>query len=234
MCPFCFPISLFISRLHLFWTSVPFLHNLTLCLTWNVRIIIISTWILSNIANLFMYHFYSMCTATAFGILPCICTYRNSYFNIPSILKDALFNIFCNLLQFMLLADLAVVLIFLEPQWDPRQDPKEQRWFRNLQGFCYFSATVATQDSGIFAELILFLNKHQNVSFVSRYNRRILLCCFQFLQYIYVICCCFQVADSLSSVFGDTNQSELAAFASYALAFPSNFLALVDTYDVSC
>lgn len=41
-----------------------------------------------------------------------------------------------------------------------------------------------------------------------------------------------QVADSLCSVFGETNQSELAAFASYALAFPSNFLALVDTYDV--
>lgn len=30
----------------------------------------------------------------------------------------------------------------------------------------------------------------------------------------------------------ETNQSELAAFTSYALAFPSNFLALVDTYDV--
>jgi nicotinate phosphoribosyltransferase len=30
----------------------------------------------------------------------------------------------------------------------------------------------------------------------------------------------------------DTNQSELAAFTSYALAFPTNFLALVDTYDV--
>mmetsp|Transcript_8827 Transcript_8827/g.32339 ORF Transcript_8827/g.32339 Transcript_8827/m.32339 type:complete len:457 (-) Transcript_8827:676-2046(-) len=29
-----------------------------------------------------------------------------------------------------------------------------------------------------------------------------------------------------------TNQSELAAFTSYALAFPSNFLVLVDTYDV--
>ncbi|GJN27624.1 hypothetical protein PR202_gb15664 [Eleusine coracana subsp. coracana] len=41
----------------------------------------------------------------------------------------------------------------------------------------------------------------------------------------------FQVADSLCGVFGETNQSELAAFASYALAFPSNFLAL-DTYDV--
>ncbi|TVU14505.1 hypothetical protein EJB05_37979 [Eragrostis curvula] len=42
-----------------------------------------------------------------------------------------------------------------------------------------------------------------------------------------------QVADSLSGAFGETNQSELAAFASYALAFPSNFLALVDTYDAS-
>jgi nicotinate phosphoribosyltransferase len=32
--------------------------------------------------------------------------------------------------------------------------------------------------------------------------------------------------------WGKTNESELAAFASYALAFPSGFLALVDTYDV--
>ncbi|KAL8160459.1 hypothetical protein V2J09_001996 [Rumex salicifolius] len=31
---------------------------------------------------------------------------------------------------------------------------------------------------------------------------------------------------------GRTNPSELAAFTSYALAFPNNFLALVDTYDV--
>lgn len=37
----------------------------------------------------------------------------------------------------------------------------------------------------------------------------------------------------LKGVFGETNQSELAAFVSYALAFPDNFLALVDTYDVS-
>ncbi|KAL3525682.1 hypothetical protein ACH5RR_014054 [Cinchona calisaya] len=36
----------------------------------------------------------------------------------------------------------------------------------------------------------------------------------------------------LAGIFGETNQSELAAFTSYALAFPNNFLALVDTYDV--
>ncbi|XP_020088781.1 nicotinate phosphoribosyltransferase 2-like [Ananas comosus] len=41
-----------------------------------------------------------------------------------------------------------------------------------------------------------------------------------------------QRAKSLHGVFGETNQSELAAFTSYALAFPKNFLALVDTYDV--
>ncbi|KAK9061864.1 hypothetical protein SSX86_019048 [Deinandra increscens subsp. villosa] len=38
---------------------------------------------------------------------------------------------------------------------------------------------------------------------------------------------------SSAGVFGETNQSELAAFVSYALAFPDNFLALVDTYDVT-
>jgi nicotinate phosphoribosyltransferase len=32
--------------------------------------------------------------------------------------------------------------------------------------------------------------------------------------------------------WGETNTSELAAFTSYALAFPSSFLALVDTYNV--
>ena len=32
--------------------------------------------------------------------------------------------------------------------------------------------------------------------------------------------------------WAETNHSELAAFASYALAFPASFLALVDTYDV--
>ncbi|KAI3794094.1 hypothetical protein L1987_36721 [Smallanthus sonchifolius] len=36
---------------------------------------------------------------------------------------------------------------------------------------------------------------------------------------------------SSEGVFGETNQSELAAFVSYALAFSNSFLALVDTYD---
>ncbi|XP_057753173.1 nicotinate phosphoribosyltransferase 2-like isoform X2 [Arachis stenosperma] len=41
-----------------------------------------------------------------------------------------------------------------------------------------------------------------------------------------------QWSSSLRGIFGETNQSELAAFTSYALAFPDSFLALVDTYDV--
>nr|XP_025698684.1 nicotinate phosphoribosyltransferase 2 isoform X2 [Arachis hypogaea] len=41
-----------------------------------------------------------------------------------------------------------------------------------------------------------------------------------------------QRSKSLRGVFAETNQSELSAFISYALAFPNNFLALVDTYDV--
>lgn len=37
---------------------------------------------------------------------------------------------------------------------------------------------------------------------------------------------------SLRDNFHETNQSELAAFCSYAFAFPTAFQALVDTYDV--
>lgn len=44
---------------------------------------------------------------------------------------------------------------------------------------------------------------------------------------------CIPTLQRLNGVFGETNQSELAAFTSYALAFPDTFLALVDTYDVS-
>jgi nicotinate phosphoribosyltransferase len=51
-----------------------------------------------------------------------------------------------------------------------------------------------------------------------------------FSRSIIAIC---QDASSLRGTFGETNQSELAAFTSYALAFPKAFLALVDTYNVS-
>jgi len=41
-----------------------------------------------------------------------------------------------------------------------------------------------------------------------------------------------QEVTALRDFFHETNHSELAAFASYALAFPTAFQALVDTYDV--
>ena len=43
---------------------------------------------------------------------------------------------------------------------------------------------------------------------------------------------CLQEAPALREFFHDTNHSELAAFISYALAFPTAFQAPVDTYDV--
>ncbi|KAL4013069.1 hypothetical protein IC575_025223 [Cucumis melo] len=56
--------------------------------------------------------------------------------------------------------------------------------------------------------------------------------CEDFLSAVQTLLNKIQWLPSLHGTFGETNQSELAAFTSYALAFPSDFLALVDTYDV--
>jgi len=47
-----------------------------------------------------------------------------------------------------------------------------------------------------------------------------------------IVCGPLQGMAALQATFSETNESELASFTSYALAFPAQFQALVDTYDV--
>ena len=51
----------------------------------------------------------------------------------------------------------------------------------------------------------------------------------------FVDCCVSrrqQLANILAILSEEANDGELAAFASYAMAFPDTFTALVDTYEV--
>eukprot|EP00249_Psilotum_nudum_P018573 c26869_g1_i2 orf=263-1912(+) len=56
--------------------------------------------------------------------------------------------------------------------------------------------------------------------------------CDDFLGLVLHWRCRLQAVESLRGIFSETNDSELAAFISYALSFPTEFQALVDTYDV--
>jgi nicotinate phosphoribosyltransferase len=58
---------------------------------------------------------------------------------------------------------------------------------------------------------------------ISRESRPFAQLCLQYLD---------ELAPILKFLPEETNKGELAAFISYAIAFPTSFLALVDTYDV--
>lgn len=67
------------------------------------------------------------------------------------------------------------------------------------------------------------LNQRDLVDSVSGESRPFADLCLKYLN---------ESAPILNIIADETNKGELAAFVSYAIAFPTNFLALVDTYDV--
>ncbi|KAL5719604.1 nicotinate phosphoribosyltransferase [Ranunculus cassubicifolius] len=99
----------------------------------------------------------------------------------------------------------------------------------NVEAGMLFGIPLRGTHSHAFVSSFMSLDEITEKSLVSCDGSRT---CEDFVKLALSCLSKLQCTDSFRHVIGETNQSELAAFTSYALAFPNNFLALVDTYDV--
>ncbi|EFJ35203.1 hypothetical protein SELMODRAFT_166073 [Selaginella moellendorffii] len=99
----------------------------------------------------------------------------------------------------------------------------------NLEAGRLFNIPVRGTHSHAFVSSYMSLDEIVGRSLVFADKKKV---CEDFVGMVQHSLSKLQGIEALRAVFSETNQSELAAFSSYALAFPTEFLALVDTYDV--